>query len=200
MCGLQQIYQDPFRLYIFIEVILLILVLIPFFTLWKNYKNFWLRLMSGPFLIAMYIFISFVLTILFTFTFWIDDHRSSVVFFQMNAAIKNTCYVDKTRANCPKNLSQLINLYPQDFKPLQEKYVFTYKYDEIHNIYTLIARPKNIMLFKNRLAIFDPRLTNTNNSYDTPGLDFADAKAYSCNGKFKLESPPPFEGPWDNIN
>lgn len=119
---------------------------------------------------------------------------------QMNAAIKNTCIVDPLKRNCPQNLDQVISLYPQDFKKLQTDYVFTYKYYPEQNNYTLIARPKSQYLnipYGFYIAIFDQRMLGSDYSL---GRDFINTSGYVCDGKYHLESPPPFSGPWENIN
>lgn len=120
---------------------------------------------------------------------------------QMNAAIKNTCLVDPKRNNCPQNLDQVLNLYPEDFKKIQDKYTLNYIYYPEDNNYTLVARPKDkgIWDFPRTLyvAVFDQRLVGSEYS---KGHDFKNVEAYSCNGKYHLKNPPPFPGPWDNIN
>lgn len=119
---------------------------------------------------------------------------------QMNAAIKNTCLVDPLKRNCPQNLDQVINLYPQDFQKLQTDYVFTYAYYPEQNNYTLIARPKSQYMnlpFGFYIAVFDQRMVGSDYSR---GFDFINTRGYVCDGKYHLESPPPIAGPWEDIN
>jgi hypothetical protein len=200
MCEAQKFFQQSFNIYLLIEAGLFIFILAAFIMAWRSFRGFIYRILSGPVFILIYLFLSFLITVYFGFVYWLDDRRPSVLFHQMNAAIKNTCYVDPEKLNCPKNFVEVLRLYPQDFRPLLDRFVFTYEYRDSDQTYTLIARPKQMMEFKNQVSIFDPRLITTDTEYDTKGVDFADTKAYSCNGKFKLESPPPFEGPWDKIN
>jgi len=116
----------------------------------------------------------------------------------LNAAIKNTCFLDPQKNHCPKTVQDIINIKPQSFVKLTENAVLTYEYYPDTNQYTLIVREKSMWMNNNQVAVFDPRLTIVKN-YGM-GFDFVDTEAYECNGKFVLKNPPPFPGPWKDIN
>lgn len=202
VCQIQKTLSDPYLFFWAFAFICFATVSYVYFLFYRRNKKLWRLVTFGLFCFLFFLVTVFAGTLFLVFSGIIplDDSRPSSVFHQMNAAIKNTCYLDPLQNNCPHNMDEVFKLYPEDFIPLKEKYVFTYQYVGSDNSYTLIARPKNIRMFWNRVAIFDPRLPEPETNYDTPGLDFADAKAFKCGDRYHLESPPPFDGPWKQIN
>lgn len=126
------------------------------------------------------------------------DYPPSYDYHILNAAIKNTCFLDPQKNHCPKTVQDLINIEPEHFKALTKNAHLTYQYYPQTNEYTLIVRNNDLKRNDYRVVIFDPRLTTLKN-YGR-GLDFLDAKVMECNGKFLLKNPPPFPGPWNKIN
>ena len=127
-----------------------------------------------------------------------DDFPPSAHYHVLNAAIKNTCFLDPQRNHCPGTVQDIINIEPERFTTLTKNAHLTYEYYPQTNEYTLIIRNNNLKENDYRVAIFDPRLTSVKN-YGR-GLDFLDTQVVYCNGKYILTDPPPFPGPWDHIN
>lgn len=200
-CPIISIPQHP---YIFFFILIPLILFLNGYLIKlriSKYKSLFKKIGWG-FLSTILCFIAFVyLTFILTLGGFIplDDYLPSYNFHQMNAAIKNTCLIDPLRNNCPRDLNEVIKLYPDEFKALQKNFALTYEYYPEQNNYTLIARPVNRMHFladyRNRVAIFDQRLKNTS----PYGYDFIDTESYSC-GKYRLRNNPSFPGPWDKIN
>lgn len=201
-CSLE-IFKPPYLFYWLFFVLLFILS--SFFTFrlfkWKRAGNTQVILIS-MLLIIMAIVPFIGTTLMFLgrgdlFVSYYPDRSIS----QMNAAIKNTCLLDPKKVNCPQNLEQVINLYPSEFKAIQENYALNYEYYSDTNNYTLVARPKDFTTFPfplhGYIAIFDQRLVGSELS---KGRDFINTPGYYCDGKSHLKSQPPFPGPWDKIN
>lgn len=127
-----------------------------------------------------------------------DDHPPSVDYHVLNAAIKNTCFLDPQKNHCPKTAQDIIDIEPENFSKLTKNANLTYQYYLNTNEYTLIVRNNDLKKDDYRVAIFDPRLTTVKN-YGR-GVDFLDTEIMWCNGKYVLKNPPPFPGPWDKIN
>ena len=204
LCQIQGILSDPL-LPLWVCVLIVGGLAIYFFTyFYRQYKhkNPIYHLLFGFSCIIFFITLSILsaLFLIITQIIPLDDGRPSAAIHQMNAAIKNTCLIDPLRNNCPKNLDEVMKLYPQEFTKLTERYVFTYQYYPEKNQYTLIARPKNLRLSWNKVALFDPRLQKIDTPYDTSGVDFADTPIYQCGTKYNLVLPPLFPGPWNKIN
>lgn len=126
------------------------------------------------------------------------DNPPSYAYHVLNAAIKNTCYLDPQRNHCPKSVEELISIEDKNFTELTKDAHLTYKYYPQTNEYTLIVRNNNLKENNYRVAIFDPRLQTAKN-YGR-GLDFVDEQVVWCSEKYVLKNPPPFPGPWDKIN
>lgn len=148
---------------------------------------------------VIFFFIITGITLVIFFLLWFrDDHPPSVDYHVLNAAIKNTCFLDPQKNHCPKSVDDLINIEPEHFKELTKNANLTYQYYPKINQYTLIVRNNDLWKDDYRVAIFDPRLTTAKNYGN--GVDFMDSKVIVCSGKYLLINQPPFNGPWDNIN
>ncbi len=108
-------------------------------------------------------------------------------FFILNAAIKNTCFMDPKRIGCPHNLTELSYIEPGEFARLSPVSQMIYQYYPDQNMYTFIARYS-----KKRAIIFDWRLVPTDK------IDFRDVTIETW-GKDHVKNPPNFPGPWDNL-
>lgn len=147
---------------------------------------------------VFFIFISIVTLIaLFIAGLILDDYPPSARYHVLNAAIKNTCFLDPQRNNCPKTAEGVISIEDVKFRNLTKDAHLTYKYYPETNEYTLIIRNNNLRKNNSRVAIFDPRLTTVKNY--GKGVDFIDTRVIYCDGKYTLVNPPPFPGPWDQI-
>lgn len=89
----------------------------------------------------------------------------------VNAAIKNTCYLDPLRRNCPTNLDQLKIIIPQDIQSDPSIQNVSYTYYPFEHQYTLIFKTA-----PNFYAIFDPLLQ----PYHEHGFDFMGIIQYRC--------------------
>lgn len=144
--------------------------------------------------IIFLIFIGFILK----FESW--GEPPSQRFAVLNAAVKNTCYLDPQRNNCPKNVDQLIAIEPEHFQKIAQDAQITYQYYPETNQYTLIVRDKSLSLINTEVALFDPRLSNLSQNYSAfIQNDIAEPEFMGCFGKNIIVNPPPFPGPWDNI-
>lgn len=135
--------------------------------------------------------VSFVLSIILVV---VMDHKlnptpQASYYFPLNAAIKNTCYLDPKMVHCPRTVEDLIAIQPQDFTSYLDKAHLTYSYYPATNEYTLIARYS-----KRRAVIFDSRLKDER--LGKP--DFIEVKVSSC-GQDHIINPPSFPGPWNNL-
>lgn len=142
------------------------------------------------------IFVSMI--VLFFSGIAIGDNPPSANYHVLNAAIKNTCFLDPQKNHCPKTAQDIINIEPERFTKLTKDAHLTYEYYPQTNEYTLIVKNNNLQKNDYRVVIFDPRLAKAKN-YGR-GFDFVDAEVIWCNGKYVLKDPPPFSGPWDKIN
>lgn len=102
----------------------------------------------------------------------------------INAAIKNTCFIDPAKANCPQSLEEISYIEPQAYKSMIENNQVQYVYHPESNLYTLVVRYS-----PTRAVIFDWRLT------DTTTIDFKDTEV-SVLGKDRIKNPPDWDGPW----
>ena len=134
---------------------------------------------------------SFVLSIIVAIfiDYKIQPNPQASVYFPLNAAIKNTCYLDPKMIHCPRTLEDLIAIQPEDFMSYLNQAHLTYSYYPETNKYTLIARYN-----KHWAVIFDSRLKNDS----TGSPDFVEVKVSTC-GKDHIANPPNFPGPWGNI-
>lgn len=183
-----------------LEVIYGIICLGLVFLVWKNSRTLLSKLI---FLVSTPIFFLILTTFTFVILWFVyggDDNPPSSHFHDVNAAVKNTCFLDPRRLHCPKTSEEVIAIEPQLLEPETKDSELTYQYYPQTNQYTLIIRPHNMQSSGSRVVIFDPRLSIAQ-GYGN-GLDFYDAEVTGCNsgGKYKLVSPPPFPGPWDAIN
>lgn len=89
----------------------------------------------------------------------------------VNAAVKNTCYLDPLRRNCPTNLDQLKIIIPRDIQNNLSIQNISYTYYPFEHQYTLIFKTA-----PNFYAIFDPRLQH----YHQYGFDFMGIVQYRC--------------------
>lgn len=165
-----------------------ILFAIVFFIFLKKVKKNFFKILL---LLIIFLPVFFVLTwllLLFASDKIFPPLRASR-YFDLNAAIKNTCYLDPKRHNCPKTLEQLIAIEPEKFTKFKNECQLTYRYYENTNEYTLIVRDS-----PNRAVIFDPRLKKVTIS----GFDFDEVNVCTL-GKDSIFNPPNFEGPWNEI-
>jgi len=106
-------------------------------------------------------------------------------FFIVNAAIKNTCFIDPKKENCPHTLKEISYIEPKPYqesmKSGQDRYIY---YPET-NLYTLVVRYSPV-----RAVVLDWRLV------ETTQLDFREYDVEVL-GKDRLEETPPFAGPWE---
>ncbi len=110
-------------------------------------------------------------------------------FFVLNAAIKNTCFMDPKKIGCPHNLTELSYLEPVEFAKATKSAQMTYQYDPADNQYTFIVRYN-----RSQAVIFDLRLVKTD------GIDFREVKIQTWwVGADRVENPPAFPGPWNNL-
>jgi hypothetical protein len=138
------------------------------------------------------LFVSLVITLVLfiSMDFVIHPYPKASTYFSLNAAIKNTCYLDPKMEHCPKNLSDLIAIEPQNFTKFLYSTHLTYVYYPETNTYTLIVNYRG-----DKAVIFDPRLKNINES----GFDFSEVDVSNC-GQTHIVNPPSFPGPWNNID
>ncbi len=186
--------SSGWQLFLFLEVILIIFGIYLFNTIFKSSKDHLLKLLFC--LLSTIGFLIFSLIFLFISFMAFADADNSIAskYFVLNAAIKNTCYLDPQKNHCPTNLEQLISIEPQKFIPLSQEAHLTYQYYPQTNQYTLIVRQND-----GRVAIFDPRLNGIPSDYGKLA-DFMDTRVKSCIAPYGITNPPPIPGPWDKIN
>lgn len=178
------------------QLIKLLLVLIPIIAfvivavfVFKKISNKYLKLIIVFICLPSFlVFALFSSLLIYLSIFEQDNNARASKYFQMNAAIKNTCYLDPNKVNCPKNLEGLLSLYPNDFNPINQKAKLIYHYYPDSNEYTLIVRDK-----PEGAVIFDPRLSTIEKGYD-----FKEYSVETC-GRDRIISPPTFPGPWEEI-
>lgn len=204
-CENKTFFKHVDSVFIFIEIILFLASLLLFYKLSKRALRITGRLFKKTILIILSLAVSFFvflfLTMFCLWSLWLifpDDNPPSADYHVLNAAIKNTCFLDPQRNHCPKTAQDIINIEPERFTKLTKDAHLTYEYYPESNQYTLIIRDENIRNNNYRVVIFDPRLSSAEDY--SKGLDFVDADVSICNGKFVLDNPPPFNGPWDKIN
>lgn len=158
--------------------------------IYHRFKNGLYHLTFILLLFGLVISLSGILFIYILFQEEADDPIASI-YFPLNAAIKNTCFQDPLRNHCPKSVSELIAIQPQDFTRLTSGRGLTYQYYPETNQYTLVVRHDAI-----RGVIFDPRLEQNGEP------DFKDVNIDSCSSpKYKVENPPYLPGlDFNNIN
>jgi hypothetical protein len=192
--------SDPFNLFLTFEILYVILLGL------LSYLNILIFHKTSPhlsYLTSIFSFIGFfiLLTIITSLTFiiiFIDDVRPTASYHVLNAAIKNTCILDPEKKNCPTTEEELIKIEPERFKEMTKHSKITYRYYPDTNQYTLIVRGNYLLADHTQVAMYDPRLLSVKNYGN--GLDFYDARIGFCGTKYFLLNPPPFPGPWNEIN
>ena len=167
----------------------------------KKTQTLPLRLLFILLLIPTYIFGVLIIGVIFLVsTDQIgDDNPPSAQFHVLNAAVKNTCFLDSNRIHCPKSAQEIVAIEADHFSKLTENAHLTYQYYSQTNQYTLVVRNNDWHYNNDRAVIFDPRLVNLGNYSN--GLDYADVQiADNCNGTFRIVNPPAIPGPWNKIN
>ncbi len=114
----------------------------------------------------------------------------SYSYFNVNAAIKNTCILDPQQNHCPHHVNDIIAIEPQTFEQQLKGKHLTYSYYPQTNDYTLIIRHND-----NQTAIFDSRIPKVASG----SSDIVDTVAQGC-GPISVEAPHNLPGPWNNIN
>ncbi len=193
---------QPITWYIVLELILLTFTAYIIAKAVIFYKTLLMRF--------LYVLASFgffvILTLIVSFIFvlkYLEPLPPSRNYHVLNAAIKNTCYLDPQRNHCPKTEDDLINIESERFGNLTRMSKLTYRYYPDTHQYTLIVREvirNEFMAGSNsqKVALFDPRLASS--SAYGHGVDFYDAYVEKCGDKYRLTEPPPFPGPWNEIN
>ncbi len=108
-------------------------------------------------------------------------------YFVLNAAIKNTCFVDPNGEHCPQKLEDIGVIEPKHFAAAQREAQLIYRYYPDTGIYTLIVR-----YTPSRAIIFDPRFIPEH------GNDLKEVRVTTL-GRDRLSERPAFDGPWDEI-
>lgn len=200
-CEVVSIVQTPWFWYLIVEVFLAIFVifLIRHFTRTLSYlkEKSLTHFLNILIHIIFFLIVSIISLILFFLFFFRDDFPPSADYHVLNAAIKNTCFLDPQKNHCPKTAQDIISIEPENFTELTKNAHLTYQYYPETNQYTLIIRNDDLWKDDNRVAVFDPRLTTAKNYGN--GVDFIDTGVIYCDGKYTLTNPPPFPGPWDKI-
>jgi hypothetical protein len=194
-------FFTPFWALCVAESILVCAILWYAYVSWKAARKSlrlekWTRyLMILPISVTLFFLGSFVIGVSMLL---FSGNPPALNYHNLNAAVKNTCFLDPSRARCPHTAKELINIQPQQFVHEVGNAHLTYQYYPETNDYTLIVR-NNDFLFSNdgRVVVFDSRLPRTKN-YGS-GLDFVEPEAVQCGTTFQLINPPPFPGPWQNI-
>ena len=182
LCNLERsFFNTSGWLFGFIEVVIFLAVIFLTYKVVvkvvKTSKNLLHKILKtilalfGSFLVFLILTIINITIIVFNFP---GDHPPSAGYHVLNAAIKNTCFLDPERKHCPRSVSDLVSIEPENFSKLTKDAHLVYRYYPDSNQYTLIIRNKNIWRNNYRVAIFDPRLTTAKN-YGS-GLHFIDAK------------------------
>jgi hypothetical protein len=142
------------------------------------FEKFWFSL---PFITSIVTFSIFVGFIFF------DNNPQASRYFQLNAAIKNTCYREETLDNCPTKLEDIRNLVREEYDEAQQKADLFYSYDAATHQYTLMVRYSPL-----HIVIFDPRLV------DEYGMDFHEFDVETW-GQDSVINPPKISGPWEHL-
>lgn len=127
----------------------------------------------------------FFVGIMFLVWFGYPDNPQASRFNIINAAIKNTCFIDPNKENCPQDLEEISYIEPKQYQMMVECCQVNYQYDSVNNLYSLVIRYS-----PTRAVLFDWRLV------DQSGIDF---KEYQVNllGKDSLIDAPDWDGPWE---
>lgn len=177
-------------LFIIVELALLSFIAFITFKFMLRYPR-WYTFVLLPFSAIVTFIISGAFVLLLFFIIFLEDGRSLMRYFDLNAAIKNTCFLDPYKNHCPANLNELIAIEPQKFIPLTKGvYITTYDFRPSDGRYTLIVREG-----ERNAIVFDPRLKEYYS-----GLDSVQFDVDKCGGNYRLTSPPNIPGPWNKIN
>ncbi len=208
LCVVSDTVLNPWVLYLILEFILAVacvfLVIHSLLPI-KKTKNIWIVCMLEcvAYFFA-FVFLSFFLLRAFFSAFFRDDLPPSTQFHNLNAAIKNTCFLDPEKKHCPYTVEEIIQIEPQTFIKQTKDVRLTYQYYPETNDYTLIIRNVDPAVNNDRVAIFDSRFPKIKNTYGSrsygANIDFVEERIIKCNGKYQLLDQPPFDGPWDRIN
>lgn len=189
---IRQIFS-PWTYVLLAEVILAFIFFGPSLFL-KGLKDKWLKFLYAGVSIPLFIFLSLFLFVLIMI-FYGEEYDQPIAskYFPLNAGIKNTCYLDPERKNCPKSVEELINIESIYFKNLTQNVALKYEYYPDTHWYSLVVIEKDTL----KGVIFDPRLKDVKNyGYQD---DYFDITASYCGGKYSVDNPPQLKGPWDNI-
>jgi hypothetical protein len=114
-----------------------------------------------------------------------SDRAQAGSFFTINAAIKNTCFIDPKRENCPHTLEEIGYIEPQEYKRMTDCCQVQYQYNSADNQYSLVVR-----YTPTRAVVFDWRLVTPEYQLDFKEYDV------SIIGQDQLVDPPAWDGPW----
>lgn len=201
LCKASDLLTHASNIYLVLEIVFISLLTVVLIKLFKRFRKIFHRLFITLLSLPLFAILSLIslFTILYLFG-QLDDSPPSYRYHVLNAAIKNTCYLDPQRNRCPKTAEDLINIEPVNFRKLTKDAHLTYQYYPETNEYTLIIRSTYYHSDNDRVAVFDPRLIKLKENGFT-GLDLYDAKIVNnCDGTFRIVNPPPIPGPWDKIN
>jgi hypothetical protein len=113
------------------------------------------------------------------------DHPQASRFHVINAAVKNTCFIDSERENCPQTLEEISYIEPSKYQELIDCCQVNYQYDQENNLYSLVVRYS-----PTKAVLFDWRLV------DEFGLDFKEYEVEVL-GQDRLKDAPEWAGPWE---
>jgi hypothetical protein len=113
------------------------------------------------------------------------DHPQASRFHVINAAVKNTCFIDPDRENCPQTLEEISYIEPVKYQEMIDCCQVNYVYDKEQNKYALVIR-----YAPTRAVLFDWR------QVDEFGLDFKEYEVELL-GQDRLKNPPSWVGPWE---
>lgn len=177
-------------LFVFISIFFIasFIVLLDVF-IFKKSKNLVVRIISLMVSVLLVTFLGFASLLLREIYFELYDFPIASEYFVLNAAVKNTCYLDPQRNHCPKSLEDLIAIEPERFREmLRGKEAYYWYYPE-RNEYTLLVRHDS-----HRGVIFDPRFSEISGY-----ADFANITLRKCGGKLEILTPLPIDGPWKEL-
>lgn len=184
---------NPYFLGVTIEIILAAVLVGLIRMSFKINKDVTLRILTLVFSIIFFLIFSLVNLVISLF--WLEgiDDPIAGKYFVLNAAVKNTCYLDPERKNCPEDIQGVIDIESDNFRALTSGTILNYRYYPETHEYSLVVIEKDTR----KGVIFDPRLQKRKD-YGYGG-DFFDIKASVCNEKYEIIAPPPFFGPWKNF-
>lgn len=186
------IFFTPFILLLVIWFFILITAgvsAVPFFLfqiLWILRPN-WKRnsIQNG---VKIFTVLFLIFNIIFLLALWFQgkDPRASE-FFPLNAAIKNTCFLDPKRNHCPHTLEEISYIEPEKFAQDSAIAQLYYQYDQQTNSYIFMVRysQDQVAIFSNKLI---PILS----------VDFGEYSVITL-GQDRVFDPPPFPGPWNQL-